>query len=112
MVAPALKLHVADVEVIDARNGRADVVGKTNHLPIEDRIAVCFAGAKANHMFASRRDQGCFLNVVPGYTAAERERLRKSYEHAGDFLMAHEQSVHEIAGWLLRDRKINLKDTC
>jgi len=116
VVALALGLHVARVEIFhEDCSGGTDVAG-ADRLPLVDRIAICVAGMNANHMFkapshelAAFQDHALIYNLISDIAEAEGDALRdKGHQRAWDLLKAHARSVEHIAAWLLAERKIDL----
>ena len=95
VVALALDLRVARVEIFDEDySGATDVVDQTDHLPVEDRIALCVAGMNANWMFkapthelAFFQDYGCVQELISDIDEAEGDVLEdKGHQRASDLL--------------------------
>ncbi len=116
VVARALGLRVARVEIFAEDNSGGTDIADAGDLPLVDQIAVCLAGANANHMFnAPSHDLADFgdhvrvSNLVEGLTEAKGDALRdKGHQRAWDLLGAHASSVENIAAQLLAQRKIDL----
>jgi len=116
VVALALRLRVARVEIFEDHAGRTDVE-PTEHLPIEDRIAICVAGMAAADMFdappsyelAHLGDEGDVRDLLYDIDEASADELRdKGVQRALDLLKVHVNSVEDIAARLLAERKIDL----
>lgn len=116
VVALALGLHVAGVEIFAEDNsGRAEVA-PSGHLTLVDRLAICLAGINANEMFdaemhelAGFQDHVMVMKLVSSIPEAEGDVLREQgHQRAWDLLKANAESVHDIARQLLADRKIDL----
>jgi hypothetical protein len=116
VVALALGLKVARVEIFDADNSGGTDVWNADHLPIEDRVAICAAGMNATHMFeapmhelASFGDHALIMNLLADVAEAEGDVLRDNgHQRAWDLLKVHAHSVEDIAAQLLAHRKIDL----
>jgi ATP-dependent Zn protease len=84
VVALALGLHVARVEIFDMDySGGADVAG-ADSLALVDQIAVCLAGVNANHMFkapshelAAFSDHARVYNLISDIAEADGDVLRE-----------------------------------
>ncbi len=117
VVALALGLKVARVEIFHENlHGGADVEN-AGHLPIEDQIAICLAGMAAAQMFDAPPphelgdigDEGRVLELLYDFDEATANELDdKGYQRAWDLLKAHATSVEDIAAQLLAQRKIDL----
>jgi hypothetical protein len=116
VVALALGLNVARVEIFEDNAGRT-AVEPTEHLPIEDRIAICVAGMAAADMFdappsyelADLKDQGDVRELLYDIDEASADELRdKGDQRAWDLLKVHANSVEDIAARSLAERKIDL----
>jgi ATP-dependent Zn protease len=115
VVALALQLKVAQVEIFGTDSGKTHVE-RSGHLPLVDRLAIAIAGMDANDMFkapmsitATNGDRRRVLELVLDMPKAESDALREEgHQRAWDLLKANAQSVHDIAGRLLAERKIDL----
>jgi len=117
VVALALGLHVARVEIFDEDYSGATDIVPSDHLPLADQIAICVAGMNAGEMFnapafheyANVGDHGKVIELLYDIDEAEGDVLRDAgHERAWDLLKAHTRSVEDIAARLLAERKIDL----
>jgi ATP-dependent Zn protease len=117
VVALALGLHVARVEIFHEDYSGATDIAPDNHLPLVDRIAICVAGmnagemfnAPASHQYADSGDHGKVIELLYDIAEAESDVLRgKGHQRAWDLLNDHADSVEDIAAQLLAQRKIDL----
>lgn len=117
VVALALGLKVARVEILHEDYSGGTDIDNANDLPIEDRIAICVAGMAATKMFdappchelANMGDHGRVIELLYDIDEATGDDLRdKGHERAWDLLKAHAASVEEIVAQLLAKRKIDL----
>jgi ATP-dependent Zn protease len=118
VVALALDLKVARVEIVqDDYSGGTDIEN-SDHLPLMDRIAICVAGMNAAEMFdalpshdlANFGDHGLVMTLLTDIDdEAEADALRdQGHQRAWDLLKVHADSVEDIAAQLLAHRKIDL----
>ncbi|MEY9394354.1 ATP-dependent Zn protease [Bradyrhizobium japonicum] len=119
LVAMALGLHVARVEIIEEDHSGGTDAEDPQHLPIEDQIAICVAGMAAEEMFdapsshelAHMGDHGRVIELLDGIDEVAGNELRdRGHQRASDLLKAHAASVEAIAGQLLVHRKIDLSE--
>ena len=116
VVALALGLCVARVEIFAEDNSGGTDIADAGDLPLVDQIAVCLAGINANHMFkAPSHDLADFgdhvrvSNLVEDLTEAEGDVLRENgHQRAWDLLEDHARAVDDIAARLIAERKIDL----
>ena len=116
VVALALDLHVARVEIFDEDHSGATDIALSDHLSLVDQIAICVAGINANKMFtAATHELAAFQDHVSVYTLiadiaeTDGDAFRdKGHQRAWDLLKAHANSVQDIASQLLAQRKIDL----
>jgi hypothetical protein len=117
VVALALGLRVARVEIFHEDYSGATDIALADHLSLVDRIAVCVAGmnagemfnAPASHEYASIGDHGRVIELLGDMAEAEGDVLRDNgHQRAWDLLKAHAPSVEDIAAQLLAHRKIDL----
>ena len=116
VVALALGLCVARVEIFNEDSSGGTDVENADHLPIVDRIAICVAGMNANHMFnapthelAAFQDHVRVRNLILDIDEADGDVLRdEGHQRAWDLLKAHASSVEDIATQLLAQHKIDL----
>ena len=116
VVALALGLCVARVEIFNEDSSGGTDVENADHLPIVDRIAICVAGMNANHMFnapthelAAFQDHVRVRNLILDIDEADGDVLRdEGHQRAWDLLKAHASSVEDIAAQLLAQHKIDL----
>ena len=119
VVALALGLRVARVEIFpEDYSGGADA-DDAGHLSLEDQIAICVAGmvaedvfeAPASHELAHCGDHGRVIELLDEIDETTGDELRgKGYQRASDLLKAHAASVEDIAAQLLAHCKIDLAD--
>lgn len=117
VVALALGLKVARVEIVhDDHSGGTDVEN-ADDLPLVDRIAICVAGMNAAEMFdappshelADFGDHGQVVTLLSDIDEAEGDALRgRGHQRAWDLLKLHAKSVEDIAAQLLAHHKIDL----
>jgi ATP-dependent Zn protease len=116
VVALALDLRVARVEIINDSKGGTDVIDRHDDLQLEDQIALCFGGIAAEerfdaptHEMSGFSDEACVLNLVSHVPEAERDALEaRGYQRARDLLETYSHAVEDIAAQLLARRKIDL----
>jgi ATP-dependent Zn protease len=116
VVALALDLRVARVEIFHENNSGETDSENADHLPIEHRIAICVAGIQANKMFkvpihgrAAFLDRYSVRELISDMAKTAGDVLcDKGHQRARDLLKAHAHSVHDIAERLLTYRKIDL----
>lgn len=117
VVALALGLHVARVEIFEDDYSGATDIAPSDHLSLVDQIAICVAGmnagemfnAPASHEYADSGDHGMVVELLDDIAEAEGYILRqKGHQRAWDLLKAHKQRVEAIAARLLAQRKIDL----
>ncbi len=117
VVALALGLPVARVEVFeDDHSGATDIV-PSDHLPLVDQIAICVAGMNASEMFdapilheyANISDHGRVMGLLRDIAEAEGDVLRDAgHQRAWDLLTNCAGRVEDIAARLIAERKIDL----
>jgi ATP-dependent Zn protease len=119
VVALALGLHVARVEIFHEDYSGATDIAPSDHLPLVDQIAICVAGmsagemfdAPASHEYASMGDHGRVIGLLGDIDEAEGDVLRDAgHERAWDLLGTHASSVEDIAAQLIAQRKIDLTE--
>lgn len=117
VVALALGLKVARVEIFHEDFSGGTDVESAYHLSIEDRIAICVAGMAAAKMFnappshelANMGDHGLVIELLYDIDEASGDELRdKGHQRAWDLLRAHARAVEDIAAQLIKKRKIDL----
>jgi ATP-dependent Zn protease len=120
VVALALGLKVARVEIFpDDYSGGTDAEN-SDHLPLVDRIAICVAGMNSAEMFDALpshelADAGDHRMVVELLEEMEEtdeamayDLRQEGHQLAEDLLKIHASSVEDIAAKLLAQRKIDL----
>ena len=117
VVALALCLKVARVEIFEADYSGGTDAALAGQLPIVDQIAICVAGMNACEMFnappshelANMGDHGMVIGLLADINEAEGDILReKGHQRAWDLLKTHASCVDDIAAQLLAQRKIDL----
>ena len=116
MVALALGLHVAGVEIVDENNSGDTSVTPIDHLSLVDQVAICVAGINASKMFkapihegAGRGDHAKLIELFKGIDEVTACELRQNgHQRAWDLLTDHTGTVETIAARLLAERKIDL----
>lgn len=117
VVALALGLRVARVEIFAEDYSGGTDIADAHNLPLVDQIAVCVAGmnaeqlfdATASHELASMGDHGKVIELLGEIVEAEGDVLRdKGHQRAWDLLSEHADSVELIAARLVAERKIDL----
>jgi ATP-dependent Zn protease len=117
VVALALGLRVARVEIFHEDFSGATDIAPADHLSLVDRIAICVAGMNAgemfnvpaSHQYANSGDHGMVVELLDYIAEAEGDILRdKGHQRAWDLLEAYASSVVDIAAQLLAQRKIDL----
>jgi ATP-dependent Zn protease len=120
VVALALGLKVARVEIFpEDYSGGADAEN-SHHLPLVDRIAICVAGMNAAKMFdappscelADAGDHRMVLELLEDMEETDAttayDTRQKGRQRAEELLKAHTNSVEDIATRLLTELKIDL----
>ncbi|MBR0797977.1 hypothetical protein JQ615_21540 [Bradyrhizobium jicamae] len=120
VVALALGLKVARVEIFpEDYSGGADAEN-SDHLPLVDRIAICVAGMNAAEMFealpshelADTGDHRMVLELLEDLEETDAtmafDMRQKGHQRADELLKAHTNSVEDIAARLLAQLKIDL----
>ncbi|MGY4465581.1 hypothetical protein ACVWWK_001263 [Bradyrhizobium sp. LB9.1b] len=120
VVALALGLRVARVEIFQGDYSGGTDTAHVDHLPLDHRIAICVAGMAAEKMFdapsshdlAHIGDHGRVVELLNGIDEAAGDELRdRGHQRAWDLLKAHAGDVENIAAELfLTRRKIDLTD--
>jgi hypothetical protein len=116
VVALALGLKVARVEIFPDDYSGATDAHDANRLPIEDQIAICLGGINAVNMFGARlhelanfQDHVRVWDLVSDLDEAEGDGLRdRGHQRAWHLLKAHASDLKDIAALLLADHKIDL----
>ena len=117
VVALALGLAVARVEIFHEDYSGAADVETSDHLPLVDQIAICVAGMAAEEMFGAHAlhemahmgDHGKVIELIQDIDEADGDVMRgNGHQRAWDLLKAHASRVEDIAAQLLAARRIDL----
>jgi Peptidase M50B-like len=116
VVALALGLSVARVEIFHEDNSGVTDIAGADGLPLVDHIALFVAGMNAEKMFdapthksAGGGDRANVRELLKGIDIVPAHELRqKGHQRAWDLLNDHHSSVNDIAERLIAHRKIDL----
>ncbi|MGV7216046.1 hypothetical protein [Bradyrhizobium sp. UFLA05-112] len=122
VVALALGLKIARVQIFQEDYSGAADAENADHLPLVDRIAICVAGMNAAEMFdappshelADSGDHRMVLELLEELEETDEttayDLRQNGHRRAWDLLEAHASSVEDIAAELLAQRKIDLTE--
>jgi ATP-dependent Zn protease len=116
VVAWSLKLPVGDIHIrgIGAGNGSAQV-GSTDHLPLIDRIAVCFAGIEAGEVFhspqpswAGNEDKRVAFEILYDEPEDQAQQVwHRGGARARELLVEHSDRVTRLATRLIKVQQVD-----
>jgi hypothetical protein len=113
----ALGLTVSTIEIgidADETKGRADLLTSDEHLPLIDRVAICYAGIEAQYVFdcpphelAGMLDHAKVAELLEDISEPRAKQIREAgFDRARALVLMHKANLLRVAERLVENGKV------